>query len=120
MPCNRHYRAVAGLRFGKLSDGMVPKIMEAEVWKSGGFPKVAPCSAPACHRPHRVEVRSLTRREYIMLRLDKSECLGTPVKRENGIPCIGVGRDNSLPGLGLALADRERSFHQVNVSPLQL
>jgi len=30
VPCNRHDRAVAGLRFGKLGDRMVPQIVKAQ------------------------------------------------------------------------------------------
>jgi hypothetical protein len=42
VPGNRHDGAVAGLRLGKLCDGVVSQIVEAKVWKPGCFPKIAP------------------------------------------------------------------------------
>jgi hypothetical protein len=93
---NRHYGAITRLRFGKLCDRVVPQIMEAQVWESGGCPKIAPCRAPTSHRPRRVEVRGFARGEDIMVRQDISERMGAPIEREYGTPRISVKRDDLL------------------------
>src|ERR1039457_899261 len=85
-----------------------------------GTRQVAPCSAPACLWARSVEMRGFTRWEHIMLRQHFPKPLCAPVQRKNGIPRIGIQRNDSFARLGLALANGERSFHEVNVAPAQL
>src|SRR4051794_16255455 len=93
----RHNGAVAGLRFGQFSDGVVPQIVEAQAskrtlhvlevsfalgvytsigrrlmlatcWALNQASQIPPCRAPARLWPRRIEMRCFTRWEDIMLR----------------------------------------------------
>ena len=55
-----------------------------------------------------------------MLRPNLSEALGASVKQKDRIPRVGIKRNDSFTRLGLALADRERFFHEIDVLPTQL
>src|ERR1039457_1812905 len=144
-----HHCAVTRLGLGKLGDCMVTQIVESQSRKrafelayvrvafaaaatlrgalelatSGALNRprqVAPCSAPACLWARSVEMRGFTRWEHIMLRQHFPKPLCASVQRKNGIPRIGIQRNDSFARLGLALANGERSFHEVNVAPAQL
>src|SRR5271157_953559 len=146
---NRHDCAVTRLGFGKLGDCMVTQIVEPqsrerafelayvrlafavaaslrgalELATSGALNRpcqVAPCGAPACLWASRVEMRGFTRGEYIMLRPDLSKPLCAPVERKNGVPRVGIQRNDSFARLGLALPNSERFFDEVNIAPVQL
>ncbi|HYV72837.1 MAG TPA: hypothetical protein VFB24_01140 [Candidatus Binatia bacterium] len=149
MSGNRHDGAVAGLRLGKFSYRMVTEIVEAQPRKRAPDAlhvritsaadtriyrtlelatgsaldcrcEITPCGAPTPLRLARVKLCRLTGGEHIMLRPHITERSGASVKRNNGIPRIAVKWNNPLSRFGLALANRERLFHQVNVAPAQL
>ena len=54
--------------------------------------------------------------EDTMLTPNFSEVLGASVERQNGIPRLSVKRDDSFARFGLALADRQHLFHQIDVA----
>src|SRR5450631_4078251 len=58
--------------------------------------------------------------EDTMLWPNLSEALGASVEQQDGIPRIGVERNDSFASFGLALADRQRFLHEVDILPAQL
>jgi hypothetical protein len=99
MPRNRHYGLAARLRLGKLSDGLVPQIVEPEPLKGLGDARLAtrarlagileksapgtlncprespPCRPPTLDAARAVDMSRLASREEEMARLSASERL---------------------------------------------
>lgn len=70
--------------------------------------------------PRSVEVRGFAGADHIILRPNLTEALGASIERQDGIPRIGVKRNDSFARLGLALADSRRIVREINVLPAQL
>jgi hypothetical protein len=119
VPRNSHNGLLTSVRLGQFSYRMVSEIVKTKVLQASGSPQRPPRRSPTLLRNRRINFPIFASRKKVMVWLCDAHLLRPMVQLQDCFPSFLVQWNHSPTSIGLALANCDHAFHEINVQPLK-